>query len=221
MNKQLKNKIVYGWYHKGEIFYVGIGSKHRSQSRYARNQYCSNKRAKAERENCFEIRILHVNLSWDQACEKEIELIKQFGRKDLGTGCLTNLTNGGEGNDYWKGKTFSNEHKEKIRESKKGRKQSPETKEKIRQSAKGNTNGKGRKGSTHSERTKRKIMLSNRGENSHWYGLSSDKQPRSKPVKTVLGVFNSLADAAQAHEISHTTIYKRLNDDRYPEYQYQ
>jgi hypothetical protein len=38
------------------------------------------------------------DLTWEESCEKEIELIALYGRRDLGLGTLVNLTNGGEGN---------------------------------------------------------------------------------------------------------------------------
>lgn len=43
------------------------------------------------------IKILYENLSDSEACEIEERLIEQYGRKDLGTGILRNLTSGGEG----------------------------------------------------------------------------------------------------------------------------
>lgn len=46
-----------------------------------------------------------------EAFEAEILLISFYGRKDLGTGCLRNLTNGGEGNA---GKIISEEQKHKL-----------------------------------------------------------------------------------------------------------
>jgi len=90
-------KVVYGWFHGDELFYVGIGSRLRSQRTINRNQHCLNKRAKAEREGTFRVEILYENLTNEQACEIECQLIQQYGRIDLGTGCLTNMTNGGEG----------------------------------------------------------------------------------------------------------------------------
>lgn len=41
--------------------------------------------------------ILFPMLNETEAFESEIALIELFGRKDLGTGCLRNRTNGGEG----------------------------------------------------------------------------------------------------------------------------
>jgi len=41
--------------------------------------------------------VLSENLSNTEACDLERSLIKQYGRKDLGTGILHNRTDGGEG----------------------------------------------------------------------------------------------------------------------------
>jgi hypothetical protein len=45
------------------------------------------------------IQIIKENLTATQALALEIELIAQYGRKDLGTGILHNMTNGGDGGD--------------------------------------------------------------------------------------------------------------------------
>ena len=47
------------------------------------------------------ISIIDSNLSKEQACELEEFLIKLIGRRDLGTGPLTNKTIGGDGNRGW------------------------------------------------------------------------------------------------------------------------
>lgn len=42
-------------------------------------------------------------------------LIAVYGRKDNVTGCLRNLTDGGEGSNYWQGKQRTEETKKKLR----------------------------------------------------------------------------------------------------------
>ena len=43
------------------------------------------------------VRFVATDLSEQEAKDLEIELIAKYGRKDLGTGILRNMTNGGEG----------------------------------------------------------------------------------------------------------------------------
>jgi hypothetical protein len=94
-------------------------------------------------------------LTWEEACEKEKEFIKLYGRKDQGSGCLCNLTDGGEGtvnrvyseqanldrSNKLKGRKFSEETLAKMKisrnlrtDSQKGYKRSEECKEKNRRS---------------------------------------------------------------------------------------
>lgn len=56
----------------------------------------------------------------EDAFEAEEFLISYFGREDLGTGILLNLTDGGEGAATNEGKKFSEEHKNKISRALKG-----------------------------------------------------------------------------------------------------
>jgi len=78
------------------IFYIGIGKKlSRAKSKSARNKYWKNIVKKCN--NSFNIEILHENISWKEACNKEKEYIKKYGRTNNGTGILCNLTDGGEG----------------------------------------------------------------------------------------------------------------------------
>lgn len=76
-----------------------------------------------------------------EAFATERELIRNWGRKDLGTGCLLNLTDGGEGTS--------------------GRIYSIETIQKIRDAA---------TGVIPSEKTRRKISRNNTGRVGHWRG---------------------------------------------------
>ncbi len=81
---------------KNEIFYVGIGS----DSKYKRAKNLSLRTdyfKKIINKSKYKLDIILDDLTWDEACLKEIELIALYGRKDLGTGNLVNFTDGGEG----------------------------------------------------------------------------------------------------------------------------
>lgn len=100
--------------------------------------------------------ILQDKLSEEDACNLEIQLIEQYGRKDIGTGILLNKTAGGTGGDtsaYRAYTPMSIESKQKLSKSLKGREpwnkgkkgiahispgnrklRSEETKQKIRES---------------------------------------------------------------------------------------
>lgn len=148
-------------------FYIGVGTKtsytntfneiyRRAFKRTGRNQFWNNIVSKTQ----YTVEIIIESKDYNYILEKEIELIKLYGRYDLGVGSLANLTDGGIGNQnmprrkcseetkqriskstkevakstehktalskaklenpvrYWKGKTFSEEHKLKLRKPK-------------------------------------------------------------------------------------------------------
>jgi hypothetical protein len=76
------------------------------------------------------ILFLKRNLTEEEAFKHEIYMIALYGRKDLGTGILRNVTDGGEGTSGWKA---TPEFREKRRQAMLGRKQTPESIEKTRQ----------------------------------------------------------------------------------------
>ena len=79
-----------------QVFYIGIGSDSvhkRAKSKANRTRYWVNITAKTE----YRVDILCDDLTWEEACDKEREFIALYGRVDMGTGTLVNLTNGGEG----------------------------------------------------------------------------------------------------------------------------
>ena len=100
-----------------QLFSIGIGSDKtyaRANSLRGRNVWWYRVIAKAD----YKVDILYDSLTWNEACEKEIEIIKQIGRKQDG-GTLVNLTEGGDGfrsnhtqeakdkiRDFYKGKTY-------------------------------------------------------------------------------------------------------------------
>ncbi len=129
-----------------EIFYIGIGKLTRAFDKH------KNRRSKhwfrIVNKHNYKVEILYENLTWKEACNIEINLIKQYGRLDLGTGLLINHTDGGEGtrgiiqskehklkrSQALKGKKFTNEHKAKLSEVKKGKILTEEHKDNIRKS---------------------------------------------------------------------------------------
>jgi hypothetical protein len=88
----------------GTPYYIGKGCGFRA---YTKRPYKPNDKSRIE--------IIKDNLSENEAFNLEIELIRKYGRQDLGTGILKNKTDGGEGG------TKSLETRIKLSESAKGR----------------------------------------------------------------------------------------------------
>ena len=84
---------------KNEPFYIGISYKEDDFKRaYDIHERRRNKIFKdIVKKSPYEIEILFTNLTWEQACEKEKEFIKLYGRKNIKTGTLANMTDGGDG----------------------------------------------------------------------------------------------------------------------------
>lgn len=100
---------VYSYHREnGTPYYIGKGSETRA--------WDSNHRIKPPKDISL-ITIIEANLTEIGAFVIERRLIKWYGRIDKGTGCLRNMTDGGEGTS---GRIFSNEHKLKICLAKKG-----------------------------------------------------------------------------------------------------
>ena len=80
---------------KNKPFYIGIGNDttyKRANEKSRRNTYWNN-----ISKNGYRVDILFDNLSWEEACDKEKEFIDLYGRFDLGSGVLVNMTSGGDG----------------------------------------------------------------------------------------------------------------------------
>ena len=112
----------------GTPWYVGKGSGNRAYQR-SLNHWAPTNRAL----------ILILNRSSEQeAFNTEIKLIRNWGRKDLGTGCLYNYTNGGDGasagNQYLLGYHHTSESKQKVSRALRGVKKSAETRAKMKAS---------------------------------------------------------------------------------------
>lgn len=109
----------------GTPYYIGKGKAGRITHRFHRIS------VPKETERII---YLKKNLTDEQARKHEIYMIAILGRKDLGTGILRNMTNGGEG---CAGRILSEETKKKLSESHKGRKFTEEHRQKLSKAKKG------------------------------------------------------------------------------------
>jgi hypothetical protein len=136
---------------KNEPFYIGVGSSanyFRAFRKTNRNNHWNN----VVNITNYEVEILFDDLSDEQARLKEIEFIKLYGRVDLGTGSLVNLTDGGDGclsrkmtkeiaskiGNANKGKIRTKEFRDNIALVNKARMSNPEIYEKHCKSTKNN-----------------------------------------------------------------------------------
>lgn len=161
----MNNYYTYAYLRKDKTpYYIGKGKGNRI--------YSTHRKVKLPKDKS-RIIFLKQNLTEDEAFRHETYMISLFGRKDLGTGILRNLTDGGEGAS---GAVISEETKRKLREARKsrifseetrkkiseaGKNRSEECRKKLSESSKGNTNALG---VIRSEETKKKISKAHKGK---------------------------------------------------------
>ena len=156
----MKQYYVYIWFRKdGSPYYVGKGCDDRAFVNDGHNVH---------RPDSLD-RIFVQNFpSEAEAFAEEIALIKYFGRKDLGTGCLRNLTDGGENPPSWKGKRRSQHHRDAVKAAKQGTNFTPAAREAARLASQ-RRRGISREtpwmiGFKHSEESKAKIRAAKLGK---------------------------------------------------------
>lgn len=95
---------------KNTPFYIGIGSDNmykRANEKTRRNNLWKNIANKTN----YKVNILYDSITFQEAKIKEIELIKKYGRIDIGNGILTNMTDGGDGT---LNKIYTEEYRSKL-----------------------------------------------------------------------------------------------------------
>ena len=154
-------------------YYIGKGKGDRINSK---------KRSIKPPKDKSRIIYLKQNLTEEEAFKHEIYMIFLYGRKDLGTGILHNMTNGGEGSS---GAIRSEETKKKISEANKGKIFSEETKRKLSEAHKNPTEetrikmSEANKGKIFSEETKKKISEALKG-NTYCLGRTLSEETKRK-----------------------------------------
>lgn len=101
----------------GEPFYIGIGTKRKGKPPYERANTKHSRRPmwhNIVRKAHYEVEILLESDDFEFIKQKEIEFITLYGRRDLGTGILTNHTKGG---DAWKGYKHTEESLQTMSEN--------------------------------------------------------------------------------------------------------
>ena len=143
----------------GTPYYIGKGKG----KRIYKNEYRSCPVPKDRNYIIF----LKQNLTEEEAFKHEKYMISVLGRKDLGTGILRNMTNGGEGIS---GLVHTEKTKRKISESRKGKLHTEETKRKYSETRKGKK--------VHSEEWKKHLSERMKGNK---FGLN--KKPTPETIK--------------------------------------
>jgi hypothetical protein len=118
----------------GEVFYIGVGTKLKRFRNYEREFYrafCNGRDSgrgsiwkNIAAKTKYEVEVLGEFDSYESALKKEVELISLYGRINISTGTLANLTDGGKG---MSGFTHTQESRKKMSLSKSGKKKEEST----------------------------------------------------------------------------------------------
>lgn len=193
---------------KNQPFYIGIGSSayyNRAKRKKGRNKIWQRISNKTD----YRVEILYDNLSWEEACQKEKELIAKYGRLNNKTGILANLTDGGEGNV---GAILSPKHREAVGEANKRRVFTPEQRaimaERMRERMKDlsfrEKISKGVKNSSKVKEVARLNCIKRKGFKMSDEAKRKISDSKKKPIiqKDINGVFIRVWDSMHGPEIS-------------------
>lgn len=185
---------------KNEPFYIGIGSDdngkfNRANYKYGRNELWT----RVSEKYGYKVDIIMDDISWEDACKKEKELISLYGRINLNNGILCNFTDGGEG---VLGVVFSQERLNKMSASMKGKlakerhplfgkTRTAESKAKISEKL---------LGKKMSPERLAKHSITFRGENNPMFGKNHSEESKEKMRQSVIGKTYTIEARAKMSE---------------------
>lgn len=206
----------------GAVFYIGIGSDvdyKRACQKHQRNKFWH----AITNKTSYSVEIIEDGLTWEAACTKEAAYIILYGRRDIGTGTLCNLTSGGEGTN---GCIKTEETRLKLSKANTGKVISEKTKKILNDINKGNTYARGYKHSLlakfkmkqhkKTEAHLAKIRTARLGQRNSVESIEKTSAAIRKPViDTKSGVeYNSVTQASLAHGLRISTLTRYLNGTR-------
>jgi hypothetical protein len=209
---------------KNEPFYIGIGNDQeykRAHDKYAcrRSKFWKKIADKTE----YIVEILFDDIDFEFAKQKEIEFIKLYGRKNLGTGPLCNLTDGGDG---LANIVFTEQHRQRLSAANKGTVLSVERRKQMSEHRKNNP-------IVYTEELRRKLSESHKGIKpaAHLVQLLKERTGEKNPMYgrrnynfmgevsaykdgVQVGVYDGIHKAAAALNVTATKISACLNGRR-------
>ena len=187
-----------------EIFYVGISKvKSRCRNRSTRNKIWKDIINKTK----YSVEIIQENLSHSDACELEIFLVQSYGRINLNTGTLSNLTDGGEG-----GLSPSKERREELSKKSRERVWTEESRKKLSDSRLNKSL------SAYQLLKVREAALKRRGikfSEEHKLKMSKNSHAAKKVIDTNTGIiYNSATEVSKKFSINLGTLCCYLRGSR-------
>ena len=214
----------------GDIFYVGIGTNKRPYEKFRKNVYWKNITNKYPN---YIIEIIEENLTWEDACIIEKQLIRKYGRKCDG-GILCNITLGGDG-VY--GLKHSQETKEKLKKMSTGNKNcvgfkhTEITKVNMSKSHLGKITPKevrekmskthlGRPGRESDKLNVKKAHIKNLGRVQNEDEKEKRAKKLCKPIEVNGVIYESIKQYSEITNINRSKVWRNLKDEKNKNYKY-